>query len=266
MSKTTKLKEPELGRPKTTISWGPFSAILGGLALFILPQVVAGVLLGFLNLVSPEIFDRVLSGDEIGLNFALYGTTELITIGLLTALLKWRGTSWRQLGVKRSGLNKLWIILPAFIAYLLLTGVILAVAGALVGEQSLEADQQLGFEGASAAWEIILAFVSLVLVAPIVEEILFRGYLFGGLRSRWSFRVSALISAVLFGLAHGQLNVGLDTFALGLFLAYVYEKSGNVWVAVALHGLKNLLAFTFLFLVDIEELSATSTGFIKLVS
>ena len=95
--------------------------------------------------------------------------------------------------------------------------------------------------------------VILLLLAPFVEEVLFRGLIFGSLRQ--NSRVMAyIISAVLFAFGHvlRQVTLGLDLGALtlifqylapGLVFAWVYERAGNIWPSVLLHALVNALAF-----------------------
>ena len=107
--------------------------------------------------------------------------------------------------------------------------------------------QNTGFTGAASQGEILLAFVSLIIVAPVAEELIFRGYLLGKLRKYAPTWVAVLLTAGLFAVAHGQFNVGLDTFALGVVLCLLRIYSGSLWASILLHMLKNGIAFYFLF-------------------
>lgn len=80
------------------------------------------------------------------------------------------------------------------------------------------------------------------LLAPLGEELLFRGVLFGWLR-RWGFVLAAIISAVVFGVAHGINVVFPAAIVLGLLNAYVYEKSGSIWPSVVAHATNNVFIF-----------------------
>lgn len=95
--------------------------------------------------------------------------------------------------------------------------------------------------------------VILILLAPFVEELLFRGLIFGALREN-SRAVAYGVSALLFAFGHvlHQLVGGLDISALtlifqylapGLVFAWVYDRAGNIWPSVLLHALVNALAF-----------------------
>ena len=91
------------------------------------------------------------------------------------------------------------------------------------------------------ALAIALAVVSLVIVGPLVEEIVFRGLLFGGLASRIGVFAAALIVAGLFGIVHADLVLFPTLAGLGFVSALAYARSGNLWTSVTLHALNNAL-------------------------
>jgi len=92
----------------------------------------------------------------------------------------------------------------------------------------------------------VLAVTSMTIVAPIVEEIVFRGLLFGALASGLGVLASALVTALLFGAVHGDLLFFPAIAALGLVTALAYAATGNLWVAIILHALNNALGAVFL--------------------
>ncbi|HEX5549152.1 MAG TPA: CPBP family intramembrane glutamic endopeptidase [Ktedonobacterales bacterium] len=81
-----------------------------------------------------------------------------------------------------------------------------------------------------------------VLVAPICEEIFFRGFLFGGLLHRMSFWPAALLSAFLFGLAHGDVGSFAVLFVFGVVLAFVRWRTGSIWPGIVIHAANNATA------------------------
>jgi membrane protease YdiL (CAAX protease family) len=91
-----------------------------------------------------------------------------------------------------------------------------------------------------------LAVLSLVVIAPIVEEIVFRGLLFGALAGRLGILASAVVTALLFGAAHGDLVFFPTLVAMGFVTALAYAGTGNLWVAVTLHALNNALGAIFI--------------------
>ncbi len=112
-----------------------------------------------------------------------------------------------------------------------------------------EQPQQLGFDGMSGV-SLFIGFIVLTLLTPIAEEVLFRGILQGKLRQNGiPFVATALIVGGLFGLAHGQWNVGIDVFFMSLVASYLREKTGRLWPSIILHIIKNSLAFYVAFVL-----------------
>lgn len=98
----------------------------------------------------------------------------------------------------------------------------------------------------------ILQFVAVILFAiltqPLLEEGLFRGYLWRFLagHSEWGPRRALLFSSLVFALAH-EWTVFLPVFYLGLLFGWVYWRSGKLRYAFALHAAHNALATSILF-------------------
>jgi membrane protease YdiL (CAAX protease family) len=104
--------------------------------------------------------------------------------------------------------------------------------------------------------QLTLTFISLVILPPLVEETLMRGYLYGSLRKNMSKIGAALVTSIIFASAHLEFGSGapllwiaaLDTFVLSLFLVYLREKTGSLWAGMLVHALKNGIAFASLFI------------------
>lgn len=88
---------------------------------------------------------------------------------------------------------------------------------------------------------LLLMFIPVVILAPIVEEIIFRGVLYNLLNKRMSLPMAALISSVIFGLMHG--TTFFQTALIGFVLAFVYQVTGDLKMAMLGHGLNNGVAF-----------------------
>lgn len=89
--------------------------------------------------------------------------------------------------------------------------------------------------------------IFLCVVFPIVEEILFRAYIYRSFRAKYGIFKAAVLSAFLFMLLHGQLNI-INLFIPGLVYAIVYEKSGNIWSSILTHSMNNTLWFLFIYI------------------
>ena len=92
--------------------------------------------------------------------------------------------------------------------------------------------------GAGAALFILVA----VVMAPLFEEVFFRGFLFRGFANSWGWVWGALASAAIFGFAHLQLDVFVPLVALGFVLAWAYKRTGSLWTSIAMHALFNAIA------------------------
>ena len=100
---------------------------------------------------------------------------------------------------------------------------------------------------------IAVGVLSMVLLAPLVEEIVFRGLLFGALAPRLGVLASALITALLFGAVHGDLVLFPLLAVLGFINAIAYAATGNLWVPVILHALNNTLGAIALIVTSLEH-------------
>ena len=96
------------------------------------------------------------------------------------------------------------------------------------------------------------AFLSLVVIAPLAEEMVLRGWRYGKLR-RHTWAVPAiLLTSVAFGAAHGQWNVGSTVGVMSVFMCLIREMTGTVYGGIIVHMLKNGLAFYMLFIYGIN--------------
>jgi len=98
-------------------------------------------------------------------------------------------------------------------------------------------------------------------VAPVVEELIFRAILYVKLRQRMGIIGAALISSLFFGLIHPYIAMGVSAAVMGLVLAWLYEKSRSIWVPLILHVVNNSILFALLvFAVGLQDL-ITRPGF-----
>lgn len=215
---------------------------------FITASFLSSIILMLLPIIgiNPDAINPAVLNSTVAA--VMYVLTLLIVIGL-PWLIKHKKTTLEDVG-----LDKLmsWldiIITPvSLVIYLILTLLITLLATQLFPWFDVQQVQDTGFSQLNQRYEYILAFVTLVVVAPIAEETLFRGYLYGKLRKIIPFWVAILITSLLFGLAHGVWNVGVDTFALSIVMCLLREVTGGIWASILLHMTKNGIAFYLLFI------------------
>jgi membrane protease YdiL (CAAX protease family) len=96
---------------------------------------------------------------------------------------------------------------------------------------------------------LALMAVAAVLVAPVCEEVVFRGYLYPAMKHHSGPVCAAMVSALVFSAAHGSLAAILPLFILGLVFVWLYEKSGSIWAPIALHFAFNSATVLLQFLI-----------------
>ena len=208
--------------------------------------VVAGLLLlkitfKYTPVETDPVFNTVLAA-------VVYTLTLALVVGV-PWLLRQRRTTTTDVGLQRLPRWMDILLAPAgAIIYLLLSALLITLLGMVFPQIDLQQAQDIGFRNLADYSQYLLAFLTLVVVAPLAEEILFRGYLYGKLRKHAPLWLAILITSGLFGLAHGQWNVAIDTFALSVVMCSLREVTGSIWAGVLLHMLKNGLAFYLLFI------------------
>ncbi len=226
------------------IVWSTFSVFAGGL--------VVGIGAGVIASLFPSL-EQVIESTSPTALLTLNALVYLVALIILTLPL-YRYFFGDKSKKEVFGLNKrltltgIGMVILAFGAYFITSGLVTTLAGNYLPFVDLEQPQELGFEPTNELNQLIIIFIMLVLIAPLAEELIFRGFIFKALRERITFWPATIIVSILFGIAHGQWNVGIDTFVLSVFLCGLREYSGSLWASILLHSLKNLLAFTLLFL------------------
>jgi membrane protease YdiL (CAAX protease family) len=123
--------------------------------------------------------------------------------------------------------------------------IIVSVLVALSGSEATP-DQVLTGDIAETPSQLLLAIVAAVVLAPIAEELLFRGLLHRALRVRLSIVPATLISSVLFAIVHVDVALSQPLALVGLtvvgaVLAIAYERTGSLLVPILIHAVHNAI-------------------------
>ena len=112
----------------------------------------------------------------------------------------------------------------------------------------------------------ILVFVVTAIIVPIIEEMFFRGLIYGRLRQAMKPIVAIFISSLLFGIFHGNIVQGVYAFFIGFVLALVYEKTGALWLSMLGHALINTIGVAVPYLkLESLQLALIIIGCIALI-
>jgi membrane protease YdiL (CAAX protease family) len=263
MSNVTSKKSEAITQGPQRTPWGPWRAVVGTLLSFYLAQEFAALVL------SAYIHSQHWSNTQtdawvqgVNAQFIYVVIIEALTIAIIYLFTRGypQKAARHALGLIRPKWSDIIHMLLGFAAYYLLYFLVLTIANIFFPIDTNQ-KQEIGFDGASQSTVgLVLTFVSLVILPPIVEEIVFRGFLFRGLRRYWSPVIAALITSVLFALPHSMQsadgstlwNAAIDTFALSMVLCYLREKTGALYAGIGVHALKNLVAFLALFIFHVQ--------------
>ena len=174
---------------------------------------------------------------------------NIINVALL-GFLRWKaGPRWVRLQL--TGQEQVWVyaVLPVMVA---------SLAIVLSMQQFLHLPNWTSKTLDKATEEPALAIVTVVLLAPVFEELLFRGVVLQGLlRSRRPW-VAIGQSALLFAIIHFNPSQSLNALFIGLLFGWLYYRTRSLWLCMASHCLFNSLAFGSRFLKP--WLKSLSTG------
>ncbi|HUS26811.1 MAG TPA: CPBP family intramembrane glutamic endopeptidase [Nevskiaceae bacterium] len=243
------------------LPWGPLAAV----AITVLSFVVAQLIGSIVVVLYPHIRNWNAAqanawADSIGAQFSYVLLSEVLILLVLWLFLRWRKAGWRLLGFSRwPQWRDLGYAAIGAVGYFALYLVVLGVVGALT-DINVQQEQDIGFQHVAGGAALVMTFVSLVVLPPIVEETVFRGFLFGGLRKQLPFVVAAIATSLLFAAPHllesGDSSLlwvaGVDTFVLSMVLCALREKTGALWASIGVHAIKNGIAFFVIFILHVR--------------
>lgn len=100
----------------------------------------------------------------------------------------------------------------------------------------------------------VFSFISIVIAAPILEELIFRGIILNGLLQRYSPVKSIILSSILFGIVHLNPWQFISAFIIGIFSGWVYYKTRKLSLSILIHFINNLAAFIGMYFMDTETM------------
>lgn len=242
------------------VNWTPLEAIGITVAIFFGSQAVGVLIFGMIASLSGRT-DAELSALIEGpvWQFVYIFMVEAVSVALLYRFMVRRKTSWSAIGWIKPRLSDIGYTLSGFGVYFVVYAMIIS----RLVEDYLPVDtdqrQDLGFSANVAGPELIFVFLSLVVLPPIVEEILVRGFLFTGLKNKLKLPLAMVVTSIVFAAAHLQWGndapllwtAAIDTFVLSMVLVYVRWRSKSLWPGIGIHFIKNGIAFLALFIFKV---------------
>lgn len=140
-------------------------------------------------------------------------------------------------------------VVVAFFLGILMSAVVNFILSPLLGSIFQQSEMNYNQSVDQLFQAPVAAFIQLVITAPLMEELIFRGFLLK--RSlRWRGRLfSAFLIAAVFGILHLSLIQGISAMAAGVVLCLIYEWKQSVFLCILTHGIFNGLSFLMIMLV-----------------
>ncbi len=171
----------------------------------------------------------------------------LAVLAIAMVIVARRRGSWREIGFRAPPLVPLLLTPAIFFTQTVLIAIINLTILTLTGEFN-NPQRDLFTDPSGFSWlNFGLAFFAGAIVAPVVEELVFRGLLYQWLRMRTNVTVGVIVSAAIFSAIHGIPIVFPALFMVGIVLAVAFEWSKSLWVPITLHFFQNATVISLLF-------------------
>ncbi|MCL4505260.1 MAG: CPBP family intramembrane metalloprotease [Chloroflexi bacterium] len=211
-------------------------ALVGALSLVILLAGVYGL--------------KLLVPDTLALSLTATALEGIVLIGAVYFLgIRRRKLDWSAVGLRATTTRWIVAAIGAGLLALVLTGIIAVLVQMLLHENPQ--NPQLPFLAPQGfTWAAFIGmFVLAGMVVPFAEELFFRGMLYTWLRDRWGVWIGTFGSAILFGLAHGNIAIAAGVGFMGLLQAVVYERSRSLWTTFLIHAINNSIKVVLLYML-----------------
>lgn len=243
----TKLKASDI--PKTSIAaTAPFTIKFGLFMAFLVSFLLP------LTLFSPLLIAKLLGFplvEQIGMtvdNFGVYiffsqAIGLVITLAMITGNLRKKQQLWSSVGLRRFKIFQGVRYIAGYYLILLVLLISLAIIATSAGVDM--APRPDGKSGGTEIFTVMggfwLTFALSVVVAPIAEEVVFRGVLFPAIIKRYGLIAGVVLSSLIFTLVHINPIQMISVLPLGIYLAIMYHRTRSIYPGMILHATWNLM-------------------------
>lgn len=232
------------------VPWRWYDVLIAALPLILtvaLNLVVAILPAGSATTTADDkpISTQVLIANTI-VGIVIYGIILLLV--WLVTIRKYR-VGWSALGLRRVPGLFFALFVPILLGMYFAAGIASVIIVKLFyGGNAVNPQEKDITGGGNFSWlKLALALITASVAAPIIEELLFRGVLYGWLRTRWSAVGGVILSAAIFSGAHAIPLILASIFIVGITLAIVYEKTKSTLATMMLHSAFNTIGVVLVF-------------------
>jgi membrane protease YdiL (CAAX protease family) len=218
--------QPEIIAPQTPPQENPpapWSAADTWIGLLILVTVIA------LALAAQLVF-----ASESVASFTLI-IFEFLLLVPIAVIFLWRRVNWSELGIRRFEGKDMALgcgLLIAIYIIVIINNLIMLALGVVTQAETI-------FDLLGNLNSPVMFVIVGVVLAPVLEELFFRGFLFKGFREKYGWKSALVISSLIFSVFHLQVATLLPMFLLGGLFAYLYQRTESVFPGMILHFLVN---------------------------
>ena len=221
------------------ISWGIRATLFAVLISIVTPIIISIGVAYILRNISGFIPDY-----QIAQMYVLFMSfiTQVVMLGSVWFIaIHRKQTNVSSLGIKKPELHLLLRFVPFGILLTLLVPIVYALTKAIFNIENFQPSTLPEAITENQESLLIFGFMA-IFIAPVVEEIFFRGFVYPSLANRYGVIVSAIITSCLFGLAHIVAANAIIAFFIGLILVYVYHQTTNLLTPILVHSAFNLIS------------------------
>lgn len=199
----------------------------------------------------------LLAVARLALDVGVARTTAFVVIGtdayVCLAVAAWwfclrrHRVGLEAMGFRNARLGPLVAMVPLSVGLLVLDGALTALASRLTGTVQNPQTQALAPRGVLTTANFLWLLLLIAVIAPVCEELLFRGMIYRWARTRQGTAVAVIATSSLFALAHVVPVLLVPLFVLGVALALVAERSASIYPAITLHALNNGIALLVIY-------------------
>jgi len=218
--------------------------------------ISAGIILLGFSWGSLHIATKIFGPEKIA-EFFILNAKGIIIFGVFMqvfvemVLLFWftkrkYNTSWKDFGLLPTPLKNT-LELAIFLFVLVALGQNIFIIGMeMLGIPNMSEQGILTFLLEENMIPIWFLFIFAGVLAPITEELIFRGFILPPLLEKWGFKWGVVIAAFIFSVAHLQIQAGIILFLMGALLCVLYIRTQSLWPGIIFHSINNTLALALL--------------------
>ncbi|MCM8813894.1 MAG: CPBP family glutamic-type intramembrane protease [Candidatus Omnitrophica bacterium] len=232
------------------VRWTLVDAFFLTIAVLVLPLLcgllLSGLVFGnwFLLFAPP----RSLASASVQIAILAQSLSSVLVCGAAVWLVrrKYRH-EFAEVGFRRIAMSRLWSEALRAMAAIFFFNLLYGIAFTLFTGQQPEAQLISDLVSRSRGGPgLAPLFFFVVVLGPLAEEVIFRGFIFLGARRYAGFPVAAVASGVIFAAFHLQVSLALPIFFMGCTFALLVERTRSLWPAVVVHMVWNFLSFAAL--------------------